>query len=116
MVELEVIATTSTPMEKSSTTILSMRRNWSSVMLGKKLRSTFSANVTEGASRVADEHDRIAASSAPKNMTCTANGAWSRISRGRMYCESLASRSATIFGSIRLAEYARNIGTNAKKK
>ena len=81
-----------------------MRRNWSSVMFGKKLRSTFSANVTEGASRVADEHDRIAASNAPKNMTCTAKGAWSRISRGRMCCASFASRSVTIFGSISVAE------------
>ena len=79
-----------------------MRRNWSSVMFGKKLRSTFSANVTEGASSVAEEHDRIAASNAPKNITCTAKGAWSRISRGRMYCESLANRSATIFGSMRI--------------
>ena len=75
MVELEVIANTSTPIAKTSTTILSMRRNWSSVMLGKKLRRTFSAKVTDGASSVADEHERIAASRAPKNMTCTAKGA-----------------------------------------
>ena len=79
----------------------------------------FSLKLTDGASSVADAQLLMAESSAPKNMICAKIGTTGdRIRFGRMSCVSPPSfiAAATMSGWMRLAEYARNIGTNAKKK
>ncbi len=64
----------------------------------------FSEKVTEGASRVPDAVLMITDRSAPKKITCIANGIFSKINIGKINCESLLMYLATKSGSIIVAE------------
>ena len=76
----------------------------------------FSVNVADGARSVPDAVLMIADSSAPKNITCAKTGVCLSTSVGRICCGSFSIRFLNIPGSISDAEYARNIGMNAKTK
>jgi len=102
---------------KTKSTTRFRRRKLRSLMRGKKGFRMFSLKLTEGASSVAEAQLLIAESRAPKNMICAKSGTiGERMRLGRMCCGSDSRLAATIFGSIRLAEYARNIGMKAKQK
>src|SRR5258707_14427182 len=104
-----------TTVKHTSTTRISCRNLWSE-MRGRKGRRMFSLKLTDGARSVALAQLLIAESRAPKNMICAKIGTTGdRIRFGRMSCVSFSRLAATIFGSMRLAEYARNIGMNAKQ-
>src|SRR3954471_7852013 len=117
MLECELSAKKVTRQVKPKSTSRFRRRKLRSLRRGKKGFMMFSLKLTEGASSVAEAQLLIAESSAPKNMICAKSGTiGERMRFGRMCCGSLSRFAATIFGSIRLAEYARNIGMNAKPK
>src|SRR5471030_1540634 len=98
------------------TTRIRFRNLWSGIF-GKNGFRMFSLKLTEGARSVALAQLLIADRSAPKNMICAKIGTiGDRIRFGRISCGSLSRLAATIFGSMRLAEYARNIGMKAKQK
>src|SRR3954454_10228218 len=117
MLECELSAKKVTRQVNPKSTSRFRRRKLRSLRRGKKGFMMFSLKLTEGASRVADAQLLIAESSAPKNMICAKSGTMGdRIRLGRMSWGSFSRFAATIFGSIRLAEYARNIGMKAKQK
>src|SRR3981081_405165 len=91
-------------------------KNCLSLCLGMISFRMFSVNVTDGANKVALAQLLIADKSAPKNITCANTGTLVMISVGKINCGSLSIRLATIFGSISVAEYAKNMGMNAKQK
>src|SRR5205085_11776864 len=98
------------------TTRFNLRKLWS-LIRGRNPFRMFSLKLTEGARRVALAQLLIAESSAPKNMICANTGTiGERMRLGRISCVSFSRFAATIFGSIKLAEYARNIGMKAKQK
>ncbi len=82
-------------------------------------RSTFSVNTAVGASSAPLAVERIAESSAPKNITCANSGVFARMSCGRISWKSSPSSPSTVrtfSGSISSADTAMNIGTNAKTR
>ena len=75
----------------------------------------FSVNVTLGASSVADAHDLMADSSAPKNSTCMTTGILSITSVGRTFWGSSSSSAAVCSGMMSNALATRNMGTKANR-
>jgi len=75
----------------------------------------FSTKLVEGASKVADEVDLMADSSAPKNSTCMTKGILSMTRVGNTFCGSCPSSSAASRGMMISALVTRNMGTKAKK-
>src|SRR5665213_588589 len=97
------------------TTRIRVRNLWSGI-LGRNGLRMFSLKLTDGARRVALAQLLMADRSAPKNMICAKTGTiGDRIRFGRISCGSRSRLAATIFGSMRLAEYARNIGMKEKQ-
>src|SRR3990167_7250103 len=89
---------------------------WRSVMPGLMFLRMFSTKLVEGASRVADEVDLIAATSAQKKNICATRGILLMISVGKTFCGSLASSSRVSFGMMISDEATMNMGTNAKAR
>src|SRR5690348_12898860 len=117
MSDSEFIAKTVTRHVNAKSTMRFSLRKLRSLMRGRNGFMMFSLKLTEGASRVAEAQLLIAERRAPKNMICAKSGTiGERIRFGRMCCGSDSMFACTIFGSMRLAEYARNIGMNAKQK
>ena len=75
----------------------------------------FSVKVTLGASKVADAHDLMADSKAPKNKTCMTNGICSMTKVGNTFCGSSAIKVAARSGMMIKALTTKNMGTNANK-
>src|SRR5678816_626554 len=117
MSDSEFIAKTVTRHVKPNSTMRLSRRKLRSPMWGKNGFRMFSLKLTDGARSVAEAQLLIADSRAPKNMICAKSGTMGDMIRFGRMCWLFCSRfAATIFGSMRLAEYARNIGMNAKQK
>src|SRR6185437_16013172 len=117
MLDLELSAKKVTRIVKLTRTTRMRCRKRRSPMFGRKGLTMFSLKLTEGARSVALAQLLIAERSAPKNMICAKIGTTGeRIRSGRIFCGSLSRFAATMPGSMRLAEYARNIGMKAKQK
>src|SRR3990167_4937534 len=82
---------------------------WRSVMPGLMFLRMFSTKLVEGASRVADEVDLIADTSAPKKKICATRGILLMISVGRTFWGSFASRSWVSTGMMISADATMNM-------
>ena len=74
MVLLLLTANSSAQAVKVTRMMRSVSKNWRSPMRGTKGRSTFSVNSEVGANKAPLAVDRMADSSAPKNITCAHKG------------------------------------------